>query len=176
VGAGREVLVNACIFGYDFLFMHCLPRTIANRPGFRPMLRLLRARNGVRVVAGILWNNGRYLAVRRPAGKHLSGWWEFPGGKVEPGESLYQGLGRELREELGITLLAAHLWRQKSHRYPDLHVHLWFYWVTSFQGTPWPREGQEWVWVVPGQDEPPFLEADRHLVTELKRFGPPRSD
>lgn len=121
----------------------------------------------IRVVAGIIWNAGRYLAVERPKGKRMAGWWEFPGGKVEPEETLEQALVRELREELSITALSFFLWREKMHHYPDVDVHLFFYWVSAFRGWPASMEGQGMAWVVPGQDEPAFLEADCDIAAEL---------
>lgn len=126
----------------------------------------------LKVVAGIIWNAGRYLAVQRPKGKRMAGWWEFPGGKVEHGESLDHALARELQEELSITVLDSILWREILHSYPDQHVHVYFYWVSAFQGRPKPREGQVVAWVVPGLNELPFLEADRQIVAELARLDP----
>lgn len=121
----------------------------------------------LKVVAGILWLNGRYLAVQRPEGKSMAGFWEFPGGKVEAGESLAQALVRELREELGIIAMEYSPWREKIHQYPDLHVHLHFYRVTLFRGMPRARENQNMAWVVPGTEKLPFLPADQDIVAEL---------
>lgn len=103
----------------------------------------------------------------------MAGWWEFPGGKVEPGESLDQALVRELREELSITVSDFSLWREAVHHYPDLSVHLFFYRVDAFHGRLEPRENQALAWVAPGLNEPPFLEADRGIAAELARLHRP---
>ncbi|WP_045223214.1 (deoxy)nucleoside triphosphate pyrophosphohydrolase [Desulfonatronum thioautotrophicum] len=119
------------------------------------------------VVAAVIWRDGRYLAVQRPAGKLMAGYWEFPGGKVEQGESLEQALVRELSEELAITAVDFFLWRQVAHAYPDLEVLLHVFWVTSFHGKPLPLENQSMLWVEPGGELPPFLQADLEIVAEL---------
>lgn len=130
----------------------------------------------VRVAAGIIWKNGRFLAARRPEGKPRAGYWEFPGGKREPGESIRETLVRELREELGITCLAAFSWRNLCHEYPDLRVVLHFMHVVEFSGTPFPGEGQLLRWVTPEEArELPFLPADRAVFDTLRDPGAPCS-
>lgn len=129
----------------------------------------------LRVVAGIVWRGGRYLAVRRPDDKHMAGYWEFPGGKIEAGETPDQALTRELLEELGIRVAVARPWREKVHRYPELHVHLFFYMVDAFQGEPVAREGQILAWVPPTGNMLPFLPADLDVVAELAATFGPRS-
>ena len=129
----------------------------------------------LRVVAGIVWRGDRYLAVRRPEGKYMAGYWEFPGGKIEVGETPDQALARELREELGIRVADSRLWRDRVHRYPDLHVHVFFYMVNAFQGEPLPREGQSMAWVTPAENALPFLSADLGVVAELAAMFGPRS-
>lgn len=119
------------------------------------------------VVAAVVWRGSRYLAVQRPAGKSMAGYWEFPGGKVEQGETLRQALVRELREELAITAVDFFPWRQKRHRYPNSDVQLYFFWITTFHGTPMPQENQAMLWVEPGNGQLPFLEADLEIVAEL---------
>lgn len=126
--------------------------------------------DAIQVVAGIIWEQGRYLAVRRPAGKPMAGWWEFPGGKVESGESLDQALVRELHEELSITARNFSLWREARHRYPEFSVHLFFFWVASFHGRIQPRENQDLRWIVPGGETPRFLQADQGIVKELSHL------
>ncbi len=122
----------------------------------------------ITVVAGILWKEGRVLAVKRPQGKPWAGYWEFPGGKVESGESLEQALERELHEELGIRPLNPEFWRHVSHTYPDLQVQLHFYHVRNFQGVPRSLEGHILEWIAPDlAPERAFLEADAGIVREL---------
>ncbi len=110
----------------------------------------------LRAVAGILWRDGRYLVAERPLGTVMAGYWEFPGGKIEPGESPRQALFRELAEELGIACSRAALWKTLSHRYPHGHVALRLFRVTRFAGDPAPLEGQTLRWIDPA--DPPDLQ------------------
>lgn len=124
----------------------------------------------VDVAAGILWRNGRLLAARRPEGKPLAGYWEFPGGKAERGESPADALVRELAEELGVRVRQARFWRAAEHAYPGrgLRVRLHFFHVTEFSGEPRPREGQRLVWVTPGEARSlDFLPADAAIVADM---------
>ena len=93
--------------------------------------------------------DGRVLLAQRPEGKSLAGLWEFPGGKVEPGETPEAALIRELKEELGIDT-----WRSclapltfASHSYEDFHLLMPLFACRRWQGTPAPREGQKLAWV-----------------------------
>lgn len=133
-----------------------------------------RSSNEIFVVAAVIWRQERYLAVCRPEGMPWAGWWEFPGGKIEPGESREAALSRELREELGITPEQMVFWREKRHSYPDKDVHLYFYHVFEYQGTLRPLEGQELCWIDPGAPgDLAFLPADVELVDTLRRQGAP---
>src|SRR3984885_1161371 len=81
--------------------------------------------SAVRVVAGVLRDgDGRILIAQRPAGKHMAGFWEFPGGKIAPGESGEQALARELTEELGVAVERCHPLLQLRHDYSDRVVEL----------------------------------------------------
>ncbi len=122
--------------------------------------------------AALVDAHGRVLLAKRPAGKAMAGLWEFPGGKVEDGETCKKALIRELGEELGIVIERADLSlaATAAHDYRDFHLHMPLYICRRWQGTPKPREGQALAWVRPeameGYDMPP---ADRPLVATLKR-------
>ncbi len=127
------------------------------------------------VVAAALYDpSGRVLIARRPAGKHMAGRWEFPGGKVHPGESERAALERELHEELGIQVGAARPCMRLTHAYADREVELSLWIIERFSGTPGAVEGQELKWValdaLAAQD---MLEADRPFIAALTR--PPAS-
>ena len=128
------------------------------------------------VAAGILWRDGRFLAAQRPPGSIQEGFWEFPGGKVEPGESPAEALIRELQEELGVTVRAPVFWRQAEHAYATpvaRHVRLHFFHVRAFTGEPRACEGQALRWVLPREARTvPFLAADLAIVRELERMEP----
>jgi 8-oxo-dGTP diphosphatase len=99
------------------------------------------------VVVGVLKRDNKLLVAERPAGKPYSGYWEFPGGKVEPGETSEQAIHRELHEELGIEVLSAEFCFEHEHAYPDKTVHLHIWLISSFSGEPHSRENQQLRWV-----------------------------
>jgi 8-oxo-dGTP diphosphatase len=106
-----------------------------------------QAREVVDVAVGILCRaEGQYLLTTRPPGKAYAGYWEFPGGKLEAGETVEQALRRELEEEIGITIAAAPLWRTSVVDYPHALVRLHFCLVTAWAGEPTMREGQLASW------------------------------
>lgn len=101
----------------------------------------------IHVVVGVLRNAaGEYLFAQRPTGKPMAGYWEFPGGKIETGETHLQALQRELIEELGITIRNGTPWRTIEHVYPHAHVQLHFIIVTEWEGEPHGREDQALHW------------------------------
>jgi len=91
-------------------------------------------------------SDGSFLLGQRPSGKVYAGYWEFPGGKVEPGEGVAHALARELREELGIEVRRAYPWIVQRFVYPHAHVQLHFYRVVQWSGTPHPHEDQALAW------------------------------
>jgi 8-oxo-dGTP diphosphatase len=127
------------------------------------------------VVAAALYDrSGRVLIAQRPAGKHLAGRWEFPGGKVARGESEREALVRELREELGIGVSAAAPCMRLRHAYPDRDVELSLWIVERFSGEPASLDGQLLKWVAPGRlAAEDILEADRPFTEALARLGAP---
>ena len=124
------------------------------------------------MVAAALIADGRVLIAERPAGKHMAGRWEFPGGKRADGESERQALSRELREELGVELIDGHHFMSLTHAYPDRTVELSLWVVERFRGEPRGLEGQALKWVEPRRlSEEDILEADRPFVAALIESG-----
>ena len=104
-------------------------------------------RTPVDVAVGVLFDpDGRFLLTSRPLGKVYAGYWEFPGGKLEPGESVEVALRRELHEELGITIGAARPWKIELIDYPHARVRLHFCKVFDWSGRFEMRERQQMSW------------------------------
>lgn len=120
------------------------------------------------VAAGLVFEEGRLLITQRPPGGHLAGLWEFPGGKLEPGESWEGALVRELREELGIDVVVGREFCRIQHAYPQREVRLRFYVCRIASGTPSPIACSAVAWVGPDElDRFEFPEADRQLLEQL---------
>ena len=108
---------------------------------------MLHASSIVEVAAAIITRrDGSFLLARRPEGKPYAGYWEFPGGKVNPNESLLGALRRELLEELGIHVEHTYPWITRTFTYPHATVRLHFYRVLEWYGEPHPYEDQELSW------------------------------
>lgn len=121
----------------------------------------------MRVVAAVILRDGRYLVTRRLKDTHLAGFWEFPGGKVDAGETEVDALVREISEELAVGCTVGALILRTTHDYPQRSVTLAFYGCT-LAGEPSAALGQEMRWVEPG--ELPTLEfppADEELIALL---------
>ena len=115
---------------------------------------------------------GRYLITQRRRGSQLAGLWEFPGGKLEAGESPERALRRELMEELGATFGIGKLVETVRWEYPDRAVVLHFYDCRVESGAIEPREGQAMLWVEPGRlTAYEFPPADRTLIERLAARG-----
>jgi 8-oxo-dGTP diphosphatase len=116
-------------------------------------------------------SDGRILLAQRPEGKSLAGLWEFPGGKVEPGETPEETLIRELEEELGIVTKVACLapLTFASHSYESFHLLMPLYVCRRFEGIPTGREGQQIKWVRPAAlRDYPMPPADEPLIPILQ--------
>jgi 8-oxo-dGTP diphosphatase len=130
--------------------------------GSRPLLLV--------VAAALVDVDGRVLLAKRPAGKAMAGLWEFPGGKVQPGETPEAALIRELEEELSIDTRESCLapLAFASHAYQDFHLLMPLYACRVWRGDPVPREGQRLAWVRPARlADYPLPPADGPLVAAL---------
>ncbi|AUH49932.1 DNA mismatch repair protein MutT [Chromobacterium sp. ATCC 53434] len=121
------------------------------------------------VVAGALMRpDGSFMLGNRPEGKPYAGYWEFPGGKVEAGETPLAALKREFHEEMGIAVTAATPWLTKIHHYEHASVHLRFFRIWDWQGEPQSREGQAFAWQTPGRlTVEPMLPANGPILKSL---------
>ncbi|MEI9906176.1 MAG: 8-oxo-dGTP diphosphatase MutT [Asticcacaulis sp.] len=125
------------------------------------------------VAAALVDNDGRVLIAQRPEGKAMAGLWEFPGGKVEAGETPEAALIRELHEELGIVVKHACLapFVFASHSYDDFHLLMPLYLIRRWQGEPDAREHKALKWVRPNAlRDYPMPEADLPLIAWLQDF------
>jgi mutator protein MutT len=122
------------------------------------------------VAAALVFAYGRLLITRRPPGKSLAGLWEFPGGKLEPGESWESALARELIEELDLVVQVGVLYEEITHHYPDKSIRLRFYRCTPQPGSsPRPIECSELLWVSrPDLKSHSFPAADARLLDRLE--------
>ena len=122
------------------------------------------------VAVALIDADGRVLLAQRPEGKQLAGLWEFPGGKVEPGERPEETLIRELAEELGVSVQEPCLapLTFASHAYPDFHLLMPLYLCRRWEGFPRSLEGQALKWVRPGAlRDMPMPPADAPLIPFL---------
>lgn len=120
--------------------------------------------------------NGEYqvLFAQRPTGKAYAGYWEFPGGKIEAGESVTDALIREIDEELGLHIASAVLWRSERFSYEHAHVELNFCRTSDWAGEPHGREGQAFAWQSPDAISltpllPALHAAESGVLADLRR-------
>jgi 8-oxo-dGTP diphosphatase len=125
----------------------------------------------IHVAAGVILNGeGQVLLALRPKDKHKGGLWEFPGGKVEPGESVQAALARELLEEINLVVDLASPFLVIDHDYGDKQVTLDVWTVSRFSGTPHGSEGQEIAWVaIADLGRYQFPEANAGIVAALQK-------
>jgi 8-oxo-dGTP diphosphatase len=123
----------------------------------------------IEVAAAVIQRpDGAFLLAQRPQGKVYAGYWEFPGGKVEPGEPAADALARELHEELGIEVETAYPWVTRVFTYPHATVRLNFFRVTGWRGEPHPKEDQAIAWQQPGRPmASPMLPANAPVLAYL---------
>jgi 8-oxo-dGTP diphosphatase len=123
----------------------------------------------IEVAAAVLQRpDGSFLLAQRPAGKVYAGYWEFPGGKAEPGEPAAAALSRELHEELGIEVETAYRWITRVFTYPHGTVRLNFFRVTGWRGEPHAKENQAIAWQSPGAATvSPMLPANAPVLASL---------
>ena len=122
------------------------------------------------ISTGIIRNAQQQIFItQRAADAHMANKWEFPGGKIEAGETSEQALVRELQEEVGITPLGATLFEKLEYQFPDRHITLWFWLVESWEGEPWGKEGQPGSWIAQSELDPEkFPPANEPVITRLK--------
>lgn len=120
------------------------------------------------VAAAVIERPGEFLLAQRPEGKVYPGFWEFPGGKIEPGEDARSALVRELREELGIEVKEAAPWITRTYAYTHATVRLHFFRVSAWEGEPRPLEDQAIRWQAVGRpDVAPMLPANAPVLSAL---------
>lgn len=120
------------------------------------------------VVAALIFDENRFLICRRPEGKARAGLWEFPGGKVEAGETRAQALARECAEELSVTVSVEKEAMDTVYAYPDVTVHLTLLSARITHGRPRPLEGQTICWIAPGElADYSFCPADARFIEKL---------
>lgn len=139
-----------------------MPSTVVSTPENVPFYH---------VVAAIVWEPGKdnsFLISKRQEGKHLEGFWELPGGKLESGESRLAGLQRELEEEINIRCTNARPFRQVRHRYNDRSVLLDVWEVMKFEGAVKALEGQQVRWIsVENMGKYKFPQADQPIIESI---------
>ncbi|MGU9867400.1 MULTISPECIES: 8-oxo-dGTP diphosphatase MutT [Kluyvera] len=103
----------------------------------------------LQISVGIIRNAaGEIYITQRAADAHMAHKWEFPGGKIEAGETPQDAVIRELQEEVGITATSLQQFDKLEYQFPDRHITLWFWLVDGWEGEPWGKEGQPGRWVV----------------------------
>ncbi|HFL5521573.1 TPA: 8-oxo-dGTP diphosphatase MutT [Salmonella bongori] len=127
----------------------------------------------LQIAVGIIRNpNHEIFITQRGADAHMANKLEFPGGKIEAGETPEQALIRELQEEVGITPTQVTLFDSLEYQFPDRHITLWFWLVESWEGEPWGKEGQAGQWIaqhaLKADDFPP---ANEPVISKLRQIA-----
>jgi 8-oxo-dGTP diphosphatase len=133
---------------------------------------IARSEQPILVGIGIIRRDGRFLVRQRPEGTVYAGFWEFPGGKCEPGESPAAATARECLEETGLTIVVGALRRITTHRYPHGLVELHFFDCTIERPGDLPSPGSDFAWAPAGAlSSLRFPEANEAVLEELAREG-----
>jgi len=136
-----------------------------------PKKTRLKKNHWIPVVAGFLKKDGRILVGQRPENHSLAGQWEFPGGKIEPGESPEEALARELNEELGIEAEIGDLKMACTHSYGDVGIVILFYEVKYWKGQPKAQHHLMLEWIYPEELKTRNIpEANRRLLPQIYKI------
>lgn len=120
------------------------------------------------VVAGLIWDNDKFMICQRPAHKARGLLWEFVGGKVEPGETRQQALIRECREELAVLVAPGDVFMEVIHTYPDITVHLTLFNASITEGIPQMLEHNDIRWITPAEiPNYDFCPADEEILKRI---------
>ena len=126
----------------------------------------------IAVVAALIVRDGKLMIAQRPAGKHMAGKWEFPGGKIEKDETPERALERELCEELGVKTETGRIYYAIHHSYPEKDVLLLFYRSRLIEGEPRPIEEADIRWIEEAQIRDfDWAEADAPLIDLIEKDG-----
>ena len=126
--------------------------------------------NPIDAVAAVIERDGKFLITKRMAHSPMGHCWEFPGGKIEPGETVEECVVRECREEIDVTVEPIRRLREEYYDYPHGYVHLWFVLCRLVSGEPRPVECREALWIDPSRfPEFEFPPADIRVIEELDK-------
>jgi mutator protein MutT len=135
---------------------------------------MMQRSNIIEVSAALIFRNGKILITQRHAKSHLGGFWEFPGGKCEPGETFEQCLAREIHEELGVEITAGELFEDITHAYPEKTIRLKFFVCKLISGEPQPLDCAAFKWVEKAELAGfKFPAADARLLEKLTAYNFP---
>ena len=160
------------IFQGNLLGKICPSIPNSENADFKPKIQpseQIQSKRVIEVAAALIEEAGKFLVTQRPPNTHLALYWEFPGGKREPGESLETCLKREILEELNVFSEVETLVGEYIYDYPDRRVILYFYRCCIVNGTPEPKGCHDLKWITPGEiQEADFPPADISIIRMLK--------